>query len=139
MYRELIGQLTPGHRCAAPREGATPAEIQKAEQMLDCLFPQELRALLLEMNGDGWFLWSVEQIMDMAEQTRRFLYECYESTERFLFMAENGCGDYYGYRIEDGGNVCGDEILIWLHEINRSETVATSVEELIRRYYLDEI
>jgi len=62
---------------------------------------------------------------------------CPEMAE-FLFFAENGCGDYYGYRKDVNGNY-GEEIYLWEHETAESTPVAASLLEFIERYYEGEI
>ena len=139
MYRELISQLTVNNSHAAVQAPALPADIQRAENVVGYPFPSELRELLSELNGDRWFLLSVEQIIDTVNINRQYLLECYEDIERHIFFAENGCGDYYGYNVNSDGSVDSDKIYIWLHETNETNIVASSIEELICRYYNDEI
>ena len=61
---------------------------------------------------------------------------------RFLFFAANGCGDYYCYRFSPNG-AAEEPLYIWEHEsIGESccwRPVARTLEELITRYYHDEI
>ena len=56
----------------------------------------------------------------------------------FLFIAGNGCGDYYGYRIEDR-TVLPSPIYIWEHETFKAKVVANNLIEMIELYYRDKI
>lgn len=69
---------------------------------------------------------------------REGLSECYEGLCDLLFIAGNGCGDYYGYRSEN--KVCmPGSIIIWEHETNETHEVARSLAEMIGLYYTDRI
>ena len=102
-------------------------------------FPEELKELLLEMNGDKWLLFSTEKIIECVSLNREYLLECYEDIESHIFFAGNGCGDYYCYNVREDGIVDTSAIHIWLHEDNETRWVAKDMEELIRRYYNSEI
>ena len=56
----------------------------------------------------------------------------------YLFVAGNGCGDYYCYRI-DNGIVQSSPIYIWEHEDFQSKVVAANLEDMIHLYYQDKI
>ena len=64
--------------------------------------------------------------------------ECYPDLDQYLFVAGNGCGDYYGYRLVND-RVPSSEILIWEHEDNSSRTVANNLASLIRLMYIDQV
>ena len=63
MYRELIKKLIEGHNWAKLQEPCPENEITKAEEYVGFIFPEELKALLRETNGDHWFLLSAEEII----------------------------------------------------------------------------
>ena len=102
-------------------------------------FPEELKKLLLEMNGDKWPLFSTEEIIRCVSLNRESLIECYEDIERHIFFAGNAYGDYYCYNVSTAGTVDVSAIYIWLHKDNETRMVAKDIEELIRRYYNSEI
>lgn len=138
MYKELTAQYSDGNEHVSPQLPAAVSEITKAEQQLGTSFPDELRALLSEMNGDHWLLFSINEIIETTEDLRS-LTEYYPDIARYLFFAGNGCGDYYGYSIAENGNVNHNDIYIWLHETNEKKKVAEDILTLIKRYYSDEI
>lgn len=139
MYRELIEKLSAGRSQAEIQPPALPSEIQAAEDAVGMVFPSELTALLLELNGDKWLLFSTEEIIETVNLSREYLLDCCEDIERHIFFAGNGCGDYYCYNVSDDGSVDDRRIYIWEHEINETHLVASSIAELIARYFHDEI
>lgn len=139
MYKELVLVCSEGRAKIQIQEPATLSEIQEAEKVVGYKFPEELKALLLEMNGDRRLLFSTEKIIECVSLNREYLLECYEDIERHIFFAGNGCGDYYCYNVNPNGIVDTSAIHIWLHEDNETRWVAKDIEELIRRYYNSEI
>lgn len=139
MYKELVLECSEGRAKIQIQEPATLSEIQEAEKVVGYNFPEELKELLLEMNGDKWLLFSTEKIIECVSLSREYLLECYEDIERHIFFAGNGCGDYYCYNVSEDGMVDTSAIHIWLHEDNETRWVAKDMEELIRRYYNSEI
>lgn len=138
MYQELLSQYSAANPHMVPQPPASEAQIQSAEKLLCLSFPEKLRQLLLELNGDRWLLFSAEEIAERTLGVREGLGECYDGLDQLLFIAGNGCGDYYGYRVEDGA-VCGDQIIYWCHETNESRVIAHSLAEMITLYYTDQI
>ena len=59
-YTELISK----HDYIKPNAPATEQQITEVEKSLGCALPKDIKELLSEMNGDGWFLFSVEQIIE---------------------------------------------------------------------------
>ncbi len=138
MYKELIEGHLPNNEFIRPQPPAAPEQIEKAEVELGCAFPGELRELLSEVNGDRYLCFSCREIVETNKSVREALAGCYDGLEKLLFVAQNGCGDYYGYEIRDGGCVSG-RIVLWTHETNKTRTAAKSLAEMITRYYADEI
>ena len=109
MYGELIKKLIEGHSWAKLQEPCPENEITKAEEYVGFTFPEELKALLRETNGDHWFLLSAEEIINHVKTNREIFPEYLEPDEfeekanRFVFFATNGCGDYYCYRVLENG------------------------------------
>ena len=145
MYRELIARLIRGHNWARLQEPCIEKEIQKAEEYVGFSFPEELKALLRETNGDRWLLLSAEEIIERVKTNRQIMAEYLEPNEfeekvnRFVYFASNGCGDYYCYRVLPNGNTDASAIYIWEHELFEIRKVADNISDLIIKYYNDEI
>ena len=145
MYRELIEKLTEKHQWAKVQEPCSEKEIGEAESYVGFAFPEELKNLLRETNGDHWFLLSAEEMMDQVRRNREILSEYLEPEEfeekvnRFIYFASNGCGDYYGYRVLENGETDTSAIYIWEHELFEVREVAKDISDLITKYYNNEI
>ena len=138
MYIEKIRRYMKENNFINPQPPVELSMIAEAESKLGVGFPDELKKMLSEMNGDKWLLWSVEQIVDDNMQIREYLADCYEGINELLFIAGNGCGDYYAYSIQNG-QILTTEMIIWEHEDNSKTFVAHSLLEMIDRYYNSEI
>ncbi|MCM1167256.1 MAG: SMI1/KNR4 family protein [Lachnospiraceae bacterium] len=152
MYKELISELSKDNDYVKIQPPCPESEIKRAEKAVGYPFPKELRALLRELDGDKWLLLSAKEITEQAElnKSMRSFYErefgegAYEERlGRLLFFAGNGCGDYYCYRADKDGVIDESTIYIWMHEDMGEECcwekVASSMTELITRYYNGEI
>ena len=145
MYRDLICELTKGHSWARLQDPCSEDEIIKAEKYVGFIFPEELKTLLRETNGDRWLLLSAEQIISNVKANREIFPEYLEPDEfeqkvnRFVPFATNGCGDYYGYRVLENGDTDSSSICIWEHELFDTREVAKDIVELITKYYNDEV
>ena len=145
MYRELIGQLIKEHHWAKLQEPCPEKEIKKAENYVGFPFPEELKALLRETNGDHWLLLSAEEIIDNVKRNREIMAEYFEPDEfeekvnRFVYFASNGCGDYYCYRVLENGKTDTSAIYIWEHELFQTREVAKDIPDLIVKYYNNEV
>lgn len=146
MYRALIAELIQNHNWAKLQKPCTENEIAAAEKDVGYPFPEELKALLRETNGDHWFLLSAAEISERVRLNREILAEAFDDIEMFLekvdrhiFFATNGCGDYYGYRVLPDGNVDTTAIYMWEHETFDHKIVAKDIPNLITKYYHNEI
>lgn len=145
MYKELIEKFTKGHNWTRIQEPCSENVIKEAEEYVGFDFPDELKTLLRETNGDKWFLLSAEQIISNVKTNREIFPEYLEPDEfeekinRFVPFATNGCGDYYGYRVLENGNTDSSSICIWEHELFEIREVARDISDLITKYYNDEI
>ena len=145
MYRELIEKLTSGNQWAKVQEPCSEEEIRRAEEYVGHKFPEELKALLRETNGDHWLLLSAERIINHVKVNREVFPEYLapdefeEKINRFVFFATNGCGDYYCYRVLENGETDTSAIYIWEHECFEAREVANDIVDLITKYYNDEI
>lgn len=138
MYREIIEKYAESYEFVKINPPADEEQIREAEKFLGAEFPIELKRLLSELNGDCYLLLSSENIVRYNKTVREGLGEVYEGLENLLFFAENGCGDYWGYRIADGV-VDDSEIILWDHETNETTPAAKNLSDLINKYYSDEI
>ncbi len=138
MYIEQIRLYMNDNEYIKPHPPADLRMITNAENRLNVTFPNELKELLLEMDGDNLLLLSVKQIIEDNLLVRETLSEFYEGLDELLFIGGNGCGDYYCYSIIDG-QIKSTEIVRWEHEDNTKIVVAHSLKEMIDRYYNNEI
>ena len=145
MYRELLEQLTKNYKYAKLQKPCPETDIARAEEYVGFTFPADLKALVMETNGDHYFLLSAEEIINNTKCNREILPEFLTQDEfekkvnRFIFFATNGCGDYYCYRILKNGETDISAIYIWEHELFEIRKVATDIADLIRKYYNNEI
>ena len=144
MYKELIEKLTKDIQWASVQEPCPEEEISRTEKYVGFTFPEELKALLRETNGDHWFLLSAERIIDHAKENKEIFPEYLDPDEfeekvnRFVYFATNGCGDYYCYRVLENGETDTSAIYIWEHECLEVREVAKDMTDLIIKYYNDE-
>ncbi len=145
VYRELIERFIDGHTWAKLQAPCPEKEIKDAEKYVGFTFPEELKALLRETNGDHWLLLSAEEMVSNVKRNREILAEYLESDEfeekvnRFIYFASNGCGDYYCYRILPNGETDTSAIYIWEHELFETREVASDIADLITKYYNNEV
>lgn len=138
MWKELLKPYEEklSDMAICPPAGADA--IAQAEKALQVAFPLELRALLQELDGDHFLLLNVDGIVRTNQLLRAETEDDFFDLDHYLFFAENGIGDYYGYRIADGKAVAG-EIVCWLHELGMTKRVACGLRDLIEKYYNDEL
>ena len=102
MYLELVNCYRTTRKYGEdikPRPPVSEAQIAGAEERLCTRFPQELRAMMLEMDGDCDFLLSLEEIIEYNEAM---------PSERFAgakppLRCDGRRGRLYGYAAKDGG------------------------------------
>ena len=133
----LYSDLTAKHEYIKINPPANREQIFTVEKALGNKLPAELKELLLEMNGDGWLIFSTEQIIE-TNMTARGL-DCFMPLDCLLFFAGNGCGDYYGFPITLADGVRDDNVFMWEHEYDNRVWKANNLEDTIRRYYSSEI
>ena len=145
MYRELLEKLTADIQWAKVQEPCAEEEIKKTEDYVGFKFPEELKNLLRETNGDRWLLLSAEEIISTTKNKREIFPEYLDPDEfeekvnRFIFFATNGCGDYFCYRILENGETDASAIYIWEHELFEICEVAKDIFDLIIKYYNNEV
>lgn len=115
MYLELVNEFRTTRKYGdeiKPRSPASMAEISQAEQQIGIRFPQELRDLLLEMDGDCDLFLSLDDIIK---------YNAYQYSENYpigslLFFGADGSGNLFAYKVEEE-EAKSEEIYLWDHEI----------------------
>ena len=116
---------------------ATQQQINDVEETLGNRLPDDIKALLLEMNGDNWFVFSTEQMIETNLSIRKL--GCFMPLDCFMFFAGNGCGDLFGYPITSQDGVRGDSVYFWEHEYDNRVWKANDLEDAVKKYYNDEI
>lgn len=145
MYRKLLLKLTKKNKWVNLQPPCPESELAEAEKIVGHPFPRELKELLREVNGDGgWCLMSAKEIIANVVSNREFWVPFFKendypgSTEKFIFFAQNGCGDYYCYQLGDDDMPDETAIYIWNHEEIGEECcwhkVASNMAEFITRY-----
>ena len=136
-WSDLYEKLTSKHEYIKPNPPALHADIYTAEEKIGCKLPKDLADLLLEMNGDSWFIFSIEQIIEANLSVRQM--DFYMPLDCILFFSGNGCGDYFGYPITREDGVRSDRVFLWEHESDDRSWKTVSLEETIEKYYNDDI
>ena len=136
MWKELLLKFAEDNSGIRLNSPATMEEISQVENTFNIVLPKELKDLLLEFNGDNWFILSTERIINDNLSNREI--KGYKPLDHLLFVACNGCGDYLGYPIIDG-KIKADEILMWDHELDTRVYKAKDLKDAIEKYYNDEI
>ncbi len=136
-WNVLYKELTNKHNYIKPNSPATQKQIFDAENLLGNRLPDDLKELLLEMNGDSCLIFSIEQIVEINSSVRKL--DCFMPLDCLLFFGSNGCGDYYGYPITSQDGVRDDNVFMWDHEYDNRMWKANDLEDTIKKYYNDEI
>lgn len=145
LYRELLEKLIGKYSYAKLQNPCTEDKLRDAEQAVGYAFPEELKCLLRETDGDHWLILSCEEIIKNVTDNREIFSdyltkeEIDEKINRFIFFATNGCGDYYCYKCLPDGNVDASGIYIWDHETFETRKVSETLVDLINKYYNNEI
>lgn len=153
MYRELVTGYLKDNEFINIQPPCPEDKITEAEKASGLVFPDDLKDLLREMDGDKWLLFSAQEIVDTNRSVREDFCTLFTEDsdigqyrtriDSFLFFATNGCGDYYCYRICEDGTADPGTVYIWNHEDIGEECcwkkVADSLKECIVRYYDGEI
>ena len=94
MWKQLVQQIDPSAVFAA---AAKESDIAQAEQLLKVVFPDVLRALLLETDGimgqyGPYYIWPIAMTTNRNLSMRQETYyrESYESFQDLLFFGEAG-------------------------------------------------
>lgn len=130
MWRAKILELNKDNPFASLNPPATENQLFNINSTLKLTIPDELEALLKEVNGDGTTFLSTEQIVRDNLSLREL--DSFMPLDVFLFFAENGCGDYFGYSIRKNGEI-DNNIFMWDHESDSRKWVAKGLEQFIER------
>ncbi|KAF0193537.1 MAG: Cell wall assembly/cell proliferation coordinating protein KNR4 [Bacillota bacterium] len=90
----------------------------------------------MQFNGDNYFLLSTSQIIETNLMLRSI--SAFMPLNCLLFVAGNGCGDYYGYAIT-GDGLKDWEIYMWEHEYDNRIFKANGLRDAIEKYYTDRL
>lgn len=136
MWKLKILDLNKDSPFAKLNPPATETQIYKVSSTLKMEIPDELESLLKEVNSDGTTFLSTEQII----RDNLFLRELedFMPLDVFLFFAENGCGDYFGYSIRKNSEI-DNNIFMWDHESDSRKWVAQGLDQFIKRRKSEEI
>lgn len=136
MWKSKILELNKDNPFSKLNHPATEARISEVSLKLKVKIPDELEALLKEVNGDGDTFLSTEQIIRDNLSLREM--EDFMPLDVLLFFAENGCGDYFGYAIRKNGEI-DSNIFMWDHESDSRKWVAQGLDQFIERRKNEEI
>jgi len=89
------------------------------------------------LNGDNWFVFSAEQIIEINLSMRAL--DCFMPLDCLLFFAGNGNGDYFGFPITQQDGIKEDSVFFWDHEYDNRIWKANDLEDVIRKYFSEEI
>ncbi len=133
MWKELILNCTYGTNVKF-NPPATEKDILEVEAKLNISLPKQIKSLLSEFNGDNQFILSTKQIIEDNIINREI--KEYMPLDCLLFIASNGCGDYFGYPVT-GAGIKDSEIFMWDHEYDNRVFKANGLKEAIEKYYND--
>lgn len=137
MYLALVNHyrnFSPYGSDIKPRPPAKEEAILDAEKKIGVSFPQELREMFLEMDGDCDLLYCVEQIIEIHQNVSIK----YNGTDELLVFGGDGAGNFYGYGIHQG-KIQDTNIVFYDHETHRvyrdEICEAISLYDFIKRFY----
>ncbi|MBS3872168.1 MAG: SMI1/KNR4 family protein [Firmicutes bacterium] len=136
MWRQCVLKAAAGNPNVKLNPPADNSDILAAERALGIRFPSDLVEMLRQVDGDNYFLLSCRQIVDVNLRLRSVT--AWMPLDCLLFVAGNGCGDYFGYPIT-GDGVKETEIFMWEHEYDNRIFKANGLREAVENYYKDTI
>ena len=136
IWKSLIEKLSVGNNNAKPNSPATSKQIAEVDERLKVTLPNDIKEFLLDLNGDNWLIFSTSQIIETNLEIRK--QTCYMPLDCLLFIGGNGCGDYFGYPIT-GDGINDNDLFMWEHEYDNRVWKAGNLQDLINKYYNDEI
>ena len=122
-------------------EPITEQEIKQVEETLDITLSGQLLELLKETNGikDGRFgdflVCDSNEIIELYKQHLAFLkISDIQPPHKILFFASNGCGEYFGFRIEDG-QIADGTVGVYYPIDNEFRIVATDFKTWAEKWH----
>jgi len=138
MWIEYIKSISEDFEFA---RAATEQALAKAEATLNLKLPTELRDLLKETNGVEHriaylsFILPIERIeKDNYEMRHGQAFNFYMPFNNFLFFADAGNGDKFGFPISQDDNIKKD-VFAWNHEDDSRSWCAPSLKTFIQWWH----
>lgn len=134
-FCDLVSQAKKDHPIWFEMESDTlPKEedVQHAEACLGFKIPHDYKDFLMTFGG-GYFALSIIYSLDKESEFNLIeINNKYKkiSSNNYLIFSDNGCGDFYAYKINEDGHNC--DILFYDHEIN--EWSKTDIKNIF--YYI---
>jgi SMI1-KNR4 cell-wall len=129
---------------------ATLVQINKVEKELNCIFPSDLKRILLFTNGIreflihenkietyiGDFIFSIEVILEIIKEQRecKILKEDCMPFENLLFFARTGTGDLFFHPIAANGEA-KNTVFIWNAIGDDRNWVAADVFKFMKSWF----
>lgn len=144
VYYDLIVKGPLGNQSFPKTNPSTLSEIEEVEKYFGTPLPAELADFLREFNGDGKLLYSARKIIETTQSIRKNFKGKANEAQKLCLFGGAGAGDYFAdtyfcYRICDDGSFEGREIYLWDSRANETKLVATSLKDLIAKYYKGEM
>ena len=108
----------------------TMEEVIAFQEQHQIVLPEKYIQFILNFGG-GYF--GCANIYSLDKNSDFFIFKHNPSIVKdILFMADNGCGDYYAFRVEDGK--CREDIIFYDHEDNsvQDTTFSDVLEYLVK-------
>ena len=100
----------------------TMEDVIAFQEQYQIILPEKYIQVLLHLGG-GYFGYA--NIYSLDKDSSLFIFNHNPArVEDLLFIADNGCGDYYAFRVE--GNMCSEEIVFYDHESNTVQNTGFS-------------
>jgi hypothetical protein len=142
-WKQLLEKVLPDAKFHPP---ATVNEIVEIEKECHVTLPEDLTALLLEVNGvsDGEFgyahLWSSERII----KENMWLHGddigvCSPAFTSVLFFADAGNGDNFGFQFDDQGRIASPDVYVWDHEEDSIRVIAPTLAQFVQGWFSGEL
>lgn len=134
MWKEVLLNYSSNNPFIKINLPAQLDEINDIEIGFGLVLPRDLKNLYNELNGDNNFIFSTNQVIETNLMMRSI--EGYSQMNNILFTMNNGCGDYFGYKIA-ANEIIDFGIYLWEHESNSFIKKADGLREAIEKYYSD--
>lgn len=136
MWKELLLGYSSNNPFIKINLPAQLEEISEVENSFALVLPRDLKSLYNELNGDNNFLFSTNQLIETNLMMRSIAEDL--KMNNILLVMNNGCGDYFGYKISANG-IIDFGIYSWEHESNSYIQKADNLRDAIEKYYSDRL